>query len=61
MELITTKEEFKDLKDASKTNIKIKDLLATLREFDLISIDEEHGVIAIHSNAIPTIINRAIS
>lgn len=60
MELICTQEEMLLLQKAVKSNKKVSNLLATLREFDLIAEDISGGIITLHRDAIPTMIERSV-
>ena len=60
MEIICTKAEMEELQKAVKTNLKLANLVATMREFDLISEDPNNGIIVLHRDCIPAIIDRSI-
>ena len=59
MEIIMSKEEMKEVERAACTNYKVRNLVETLKENDMISIDKDHGIVAIHSVAIPVVITRS--
>lgn len=61
MELHVSKEEFIDMKKAIASNQKLRDLVITLKEFDLIDIDDERGIIAFHSATIPAVLDRSLT
>lgn len=60
MEIIMTKDEMVQVEKSAMSNLKIKDLLETLKENDMISIDKDHGIVALHSVTIPVVLSRCV-